>query len=596
MIERGQPKILTPHVKQKSFLLGHPGTGGTTHRIKASGVFALLVACFSAALSATFSAAGADLGFTEVAAVTLDGQGRDASAEILAIDQRSNTVYVINSENSTLERFTLLQIGQGTPDPSYELRPLSPINLSLGEVKALLVAGSVPLRNDARPSATTSKLAMATSVDVWPDADLVAVSMARLDDQTDLPPNGVVLFFKMASGELVHSVEVGHHPDMIRFLHTPSRGLELLVANEGEPHPTGRYDGSGSISIIEMGSGTGPPTAPEGWRTHQLSIINPETVVTGTIRSKYPREDWPKDLEPEYIAVSRDGSNAYVSLQENNAIATIDLNQQTVIRVFSLGVKDHSKPHDTIDTIKSDKTWQLKAMPIKSYFMPDAIATFEQRGNSYLVTANEGDTRGGTAQNDVIKVSDINCDVRSTLPTWHTRRNLKQLSKLEVDRLAILEHPMGCPEQITAFGGRSISVWDLEKETLIWDSGDHISRVVAACLPAKQYDKRSTKRGAEPESLELWESGERLIAFVGLERGDGILAYDLTQPEQGEYIGGIFFKDRRHRGPESMVFLPDETDPDRGLLVASFEYTGTLGVFSLEHRASHPFPSTPCPD
>ncbi|MFZ8974028.1 MAG: hypothetical protein ACO2ZD_08030, partial [Pseudomonadales bacterium] len=143
MIERGQPKILTPHVKQKSFLLAHPGTGGTTHRIKASGVFALLVACFSAALSATFSAAGADLGFTEVAAVTLDGQGRDASAEILAIDQRSNTVYVINSENSTLERFTLLHDGQGTPDPSYELRPLSPINLSLGEGKALLVAGSV---------------------------------------------------------------------------------------------------------------------------------------------------------------------------------------------------------------------------------------------------------------------------------------------------------------------------------------------------------------------------------------------------------------------------------------------------------------------
>ena len=420
--------------------------------------------------------------------------------------------------------------------------------------------------------------------------------MARLDDQTDLPPNGVVLFFKMASGELVHSVEVGHHPDMIRFLHTPSRGLELLVANEGEPHPTGKYNGSGSLSIIEMGSEISPLTATERWRTHQLSIINPETVVTGTIRSEYAREDWPKDLEPEYIAVSRDGSNAYVSLQENNAIATIDLNQQTVIRLFSLGVKDHSKPRDTIDTIKSDKTWQLKAIPIKSYFMPDAIATFEQRGNSYLVTANEGDTRGGSAQNDVIKVSDINCDARSTLPAWHTRRNLKQLSELEVDRLSILEHPMGCPEQITAFGARSISVWDLERESLIWDSGDHISKIVAACLPAKQYDKRSTKRGAEPESLALWESGERLIAFVGLERGDGILAYDLTQPEQGEYIGGIFFKDRRHRGPESMVFLPDETDPDRGLLIASFEYTGTLAVFSIEHRASHPIPSTPCPD
>ena len=596
MTERGRPKTPAPHVKQKSVPLAHPGTGWTTHRIKASVVFALLVACFSAALSAAFSAARADLGFTEVAAVTLDGQGRDASAEILAIDQRSNTVYVINSATSTLERFTLLHDGQGTPNPSYELRPLSPINLSLGEGKALSVAGSVSLRHDASASVTTLISAVATSVDVWPDADLVAVSMALIDDLTRRPPKGVVLFFKMASGELVQSVEVGHHPDMIRFLHTPSRGLELLVANEGEPHPTGKYNGSGSLSIIEMGSEINPLTATERWRTNQLSIINPETVVTGTIRSEYTREDWPKDLEPEYIAVSRDGSNAYVSLQENNAIATIDLNARRVSRLFSLGTKDHDQEYDTIDTKSSDKTWQLKAMPIKSYFMPDAIATFEQRGNRYLVTANEGDTRGGTAQNDVIKVSDINCGSRSTLPVWSSPRNLKQLNKLEVDRLPILEHPLGCPEQITAFGGRSISVWDLEKETLIWDSGDHISKIVAACLPAKQYDKRSTKRGAEPESLALWESGERLIAFVGLERGDGILAYDLTQPEQGEYIGGIFFKDRRHRGPESMVFLPDETDPDRGLLIASFEYTGTLAVFSIEHRASHPIPSTPCPN
>ena len=226
--------------------------------------------------------------------------------------------------------------------------------------------------------------------------------------------------------------------------------------------------------------------------------------------------------------------------------------------------------------------------------MPDAIATFEQRGNRYLVTANEGDTRSGTTQNDVIKVSDINCGSGSQLPAWSSPQNLKQLNKLEVDRLPILEHPLGCPEQINAFGGRSISVWDLEKETLIWDSGDHISRSVAACLPANQYDKRSAKRGAEPESLALWESSERMIVFVGLERGDGILAYDLTDPERGRYTGGIFFKDRRHRGPESMVFLPDNSNPGQGLLVASFEYTGTLGVFSVAHQADPLLPLKLC--
>ena len=590
MIERGlpqkQPKAKTQYAQPECFPVTSSTVSWGINQISASVIFTLFFICFSAAK--------ADLVLTEVAAATLDGQGRDASAEILAIDQRSNTIFVINSATSTLERFQLLSEGVRALDLSYQLRPLSPIHLSLSEGKARSAADSVPRSDDASASAATLISAVATSVDVWPDADLVAVSMALIDDQTRQPPKGVVLFFEMASGKRVHRVEVGHHPDMIKFLETPSRGLELLVANEGEPHPSGRYDGLGSISIIEMGSGTIPPTAPEGWRIHQLSIINPETVVTGTIRSEYGPEDWPKDLEPEYLAVSRDGSNAYVSLQENNAIATIDLNARRVSRLFSLGTKDHDREYDTIDTKSSDKTWQLSAMPIRSYFMPDAIATFEKRGNRYLVTANEGDTRSGNAQNDVIKVSDINCGSRSPLPVWSSPQNLKQLNKLEVDRLPILEHPLGCPEQINAFGGRSISVWDLEKETLIWDSGDHISRSVAACLPANRYDKRSTKRGAEPESLALWESGERVIVFAGLERGDGILAYDLTDPEQGRYTGGIFFKDRRHRGPESMVFLPDDSNPDQGLLVASFEYTGTLGIFSVTHQADPPLPLTPC--
>ncbi|MBS15652.1 MAG: hypothetical protein CMQ23_03355 [Gammaproteobacteria bacterium] len=82
--------------------------------------------------------------------------------------------------------------------------------------------------------------------------------------------------------------------------------------------------------------------------------------------------------------------------------------------------------------------------------------------------------------------------------------------------------------------------------------------------------------------------------MVSPQRGDGILAYDLTHPEQGKSIGGIFFRDRRHRGPESMVFLPDNSNPDQGLLVASFEYTGTLGVFSVAHQANPPLPLTLC--
>lgn len=47
------------------------------------------------------------------------------------------------------------------------------------------------------------------------------------------------------------------------------------------------------------------------------------------------------DLEPEYIAVS--GGRAYVTLQENNAIAVMDLASKTFTGVYSAGFEDHSK-------------------------------------------------------------------------------------------------------------------------------------------------------------------------------------------------------------------------------------------------------------
>ena len=180
MIERGlsqkQPKAQTQYAQPECFPVTSATVSWAINPISASVIFTLFFTCFSAAK--------ADLVLTEVAAATLDGQGRDASAEILAIDQRSNTIFVINSATSTLERFSLLSEGVSALDFSYELRPLSPIHLSLSEGKTRSVADSVPRSDDASASATTLISAVATSVDVWPDADLVAVSMALIDDQT----------------------------------------------------------------------------------------------------------------------------------------------------------------------------------------------------------------------------------------------------------------------------------------------------------------------------------------------------------------------------------------------------------------------------
>ena len=67
-----------------------------------------------------------------------------------------------------------------------------------------------------------------------------------------------------------------------------------------------------------------------------------------------------EQLEPEYITVSADSTTAYVSLQENNAIATVNLVTGTILNVKGLGVKDHSVVGNELDAIKDGKIVKLK--------------------------------------------------------------------------------------------------------------------------------------------------------------------------------------------------------------------------------------------
>src|SRR5690606_21535707 len=99
-----------------------------------------------------------------------------------------------------------------------------------------------------------------------------------------------------------------------------------------------------------------------------------------------------ESLEPEYITVAQDGSEAYVALQENNAIAVLDLTDNSIDRIFGLGFKNHSIPGNELDASDEDGV-NIKNWPVMGMYMPDAIASYTVNGVSYLVTANEGDSR-----------------------------------------------------------------------------------------------------------------------------------------------------------------------------------------------------------
>lgn len=129
---------------------------------------------------------------------------------------------------------------------------------------------------------------------------------------------GLVAFFD-ANLNFLAQVEVGALPDMLTF--TPN-GRWLLVANEGEPNPEYSIDPEGSVSVIDL-SGDVTRLNASKVRTADFKAFNHATLDPG-IRIFGPGASVAQDLEPEYIAVSHDSKTAWITCQENNALAIID--------------------------------------------------------------------------------------------------------------------------------------------------------------------------------------------------------------------------------------------------------------------------------
>jgi len=100
------------------------------------------------------------------------------------------------------------------------------------------------------------------------------------------------------------------------------------------------------------------------------------------------------DFEPEYIAVDHDGSRAFVTLQDANGVAILDLKLNAFTEIIGLGVKDFSVLGNEIDPKDTDGKVEFVSVPVKGLFMPDGAATYKWRGSTFVVMANEGDFRG----------------------------------------------------------------------------------------------------------------------------------------------------------------------------------------------------------
>ena len=401
---------------------------------------------------------------------------------------------------------------------------------------------------------------------------------------------GKVVFFD-AAGQHLADVTVGALPDMVTF--TPD-GRTVLVANEGEPSDDYETDPEGSVSLIDVSGGVAH-LAQRHVRTVDFAAIT-RASLPNSVRIFGPRATPAQDLEPEYIAVSADSRWAYVTLQENNGLAIIDVRAARLLAVKGLGFKDH-RTH-ALDASNKDKATNIRTWPVWGMYQPDALALFTARGRHYLVTANEGDARDYDGFSEEARVADLRLDTQA-FPNAAELQRPENLGRLKTTTALGDTDGDGDQDRIYAYGARSFSIWSTDAK-LVYDSGDELERRTAAALPKDfnstndengSFDDRSDDKGPEPEGLVVGEVGGAPYLFLGLERVGGVIVYDLSNPDAPVFVDyvttRVFDGDPKadtagDLAPEGLVFVSARESPNgKPLLIVSHEVSGSVAIFEV---------------
>lgn len=481
----------------------------------------------------------------------------ESAAEIPAYDAASKRLFVVNAQKGLVDVL----------DASKPEQPVHIAELSARDYLADSEVNSVAVQNG-----------------------IVAIAV-QAKNKTDA---GLVVFFNAKDLSFMSKVAVGSLPDMLTF--SPN-GKTVLVANEAEPNDDYSIDPEGSVSIIDIQDIKQPKASIadfRAWNSQKADLMAKGVRIFG------PNATVAQDLEPEYITISGDSKTAWVTLQENNAIARIDIAQQKVTDIYPLGYKDHGVMGNELDVSDRDSKIDIKTWTgLVGMYQPDSIANYQVNGQTYLVTANEGDSRewlkdedayfaGNLAQGYVenirmkhlfnskgfnaegdysahlqkiangVKGAKLNpvtfgyCGATAT-EAGDCRKD-GNLGRLNIAwNMGYQTNADGSPkldangrliyDKLYAYGARSFSIWNTQGQ-LVWDSGSEFEKKVAELFPtyfnsdheAVSLDDRSDNKGPEPEGITLGTIGAKTFAFIGLERMSGVMVYDITTPMQPKFV------------------------------------------------------------
>lgn len=420
---------------------------------------------------------------------------------------------------------------------------------------------------------------------------IVAVASPNAEQHLD----GSVVFFDV-DGEFISEVAVGALPDNISF--TPD-GTKVLTANEGQPNSNYSIDPEGSVSIIDISGGVETLTQADV-NTLLFTDYNTQeaALIASGVRKLYAASTMSKDFEPEYITTSADSQKAWVTLQENNAIAEINLTSGTITDVWALGTKDMSAMGNGFDISDNNSEILIANWPITAYYIPDAVANYSVGGVNYIITANEGDEKeySGFEERTTIGAASYNLDP-TAFPQAAMLKKSYNAGRMRVTNLNGLTEAGTAYDEIYCVGTRSFSIFNADTQELVYDSGDDFEMYTAMTAPintlfnADHEDNgmkvRSRAKGPEPEGVTVATIADRTFAFVSLERIGGVMVYDVTDPTAPSFVD---YKNSRStsayegdHGPEGITYINGADSPDgKEYIIVANEISGTLSIYEVD--------------
>ncbi|WP_091410328.1 choice-of-anchor I family protein [Aquimarina amphilecti] len=474
-----------------------------------------------------------DLTFNKIGSLT-NGTGDEGFAEISAFDPETAKLFVVNPNDVELSVW----------DISNPSTPLAGTDIALNGVP-----NSVAVHEG-----------------------IVAVA---LENAANKQADGAIVTFDAESQTLLNTYPAGALPDMVTF--SPD-GKYIVAANEGEPNDEYTVDPEGSITIIEVATG----------EVNQVSFTSFNGRTIGNdFRVFGPGATLAQDIEPEYIAVSDDSKTAYVALQENNGIATIDLRSKTVRHITGLGFKNYALPENQIDASdRDDVVGNFQNWPVLGYYHPDAMVFTRIQGARFLITANEGDARDYEGYSEEERVKDLILDP-TVYPDAESLQLDENLGRLKTTTANGDTNGDGYVDQIYAYGGRSFTIWSTTGAK-VYDSGDQIAKTVFELDPSAfnsnegdGVDNRSDDKGVEPEAVETLSIGRSTLLFVGLERTGGVMVYDISNPVNPIFIEWL--RDASDISPEGLITVKAEDSPTgNAMVIVTNEVSNTVAIYEVK--------------